>query len=86
MSTPLAAMLSSFTQSTRLLRLSTPLGADNLLAECVRGEETISAGFRFTIGALATDAAIGLRSLLGKLAPAWRFDVAAADAAFQEAE
>ncbi|WP_404932121.1 type VI secretion system tip protein VgrG [Massilia atriviolacea] len=66
MSTPLAALLSSFTQSTRLLRLSTPLGADNLLAECVRGEETISAGFRFTIGALATDAAIGLRSLLGQ--------------------
>ncbi|CUI03689.1 VgrG protein [Janthinobacterium sp. CG23_2] len=66
MSNHLAALLSSFTQTTRLLRLSTPLGADTLLAECVRGEETISAGFSFTISALSTDAAISLRALLGQ--------------------
>ncbi|RSZ59628.1 type VI secretion system tip protein VgrG [Massilia atriviolacea] len=61
-----AALLSSFTQTTRLLRLTTPLGANTLLAECVRGEETISAGFGFTISALSTDAGIELRSLLGQ--------------------
>lgn len=54
------------TQVTRLLRLTTPLGADTLLAECVRGEEAISAPFSFDISALSTDAGIALRSLLGQ--------------------
>ena len=58
--------LHSYTQATRLLRLTTRLGRDALLAECVRGNEFISKGFAFTISALSTDAAISLRSLLGQ--------------------
>ncbi len=61
-----AALLSRFTQTTRLLRLATPLGADTLLAECVHGEETISGGFTFTISALSHDADIALHALLGQ--------------------
>ena len=60
------AILSGLTQATRLLRLTTPLGADVLRAECVRGEEGLSLGFRFQIAALSTDAAIALKSLLGQ--------------------
>ena len=60
------ALLGSFTQTTRLLRLTTPLGSDELLAECVRGEESISAGYTFTISALSTNADIPLRPLLGQ--------------------
>ncbi|MCE3605081.1 type VI secretion system tip protein VgrG [Massilia sp. P8910] len=66
MSNHVAALSGSFTQTTRLLRLTTPLGADTLLAECVRGEETISAGFSFTISALALDASLALSALLGQ--------------------
>ncbi|MGJ9417863.1 type VI secretion system Vgr family protein [Massilia sp. CMS3.1] len=54
-----------FTQNTRLLRLSTPAGAD-LLAECVRGEEALSRGYTFRIDALSPDAHIPLKSLLGQ--------------------
>lgn len=60
------ALLSRFTQATRLLRLTTPLGSNELLAECVRGEESISGGFAFTISALSADAGISLRALLGQ--------------------
>lgn len=59
------ASLVRFTQDTRLLALHTPAGA-GLLAECVRGEEAISAGFRFRIDALSTDSHLSLRSLLGQ--------------------
>lgn len=62
----LQALLDAFTQQNRLLRLSTPLGPDRLLAECVRGEEGIGQGFRFQVSALSTDAAIPLKSLLGQ--------------------
>ena len=55
-----------FTQDTRLLRLTTPLGPDKLLAECLRGEESMSRGFRFELSALSTDARIALKSLLGQ--------------------
>ena len=48
------------------MRLTTPLGADTLVAECVRGDEGISAGYTFQIVALAPDAAIALRTLLGQ--------------------
>ena len=48
------ALLAGFSQSTRLLKLTTPLGADVLLAECVRGEEGIGTGFSFKIAALST--------------------------------
>jgi type VI secretion system secreted protein VgrG len=61
----LLALLSRFTQDTRLIRLSTPLGVD-LLAECVRGEEGISQGYAFKIDALSTDAHIELKTLLGQ--------------------
>ena len=59
-------LLGGFTQTTRLLRLTTPLGRDELLAECVRGEEAISGGYSFTISALSTNSDISLRSLLGQ--------------------
>ncbi|QOL49907.1 type VI secretion system Vgr family protein [Massilia litorea] len=63
-----AALLASFnrfTQDTRLLRLTTPLGID-LLAECVRGEEGISKGYSFRVDALCTDAHLSLKSLIGQ--------------------
>jgi type VI secretion system secreted protein VgrG len=55
-----------FTQDTRLLRLTTPLGPDKLLAECLRGEESLSRGFCLELSALSTDAHIPLKSLLGQ--------------------
>jgi type VI secretion system secreted protein VgrG len=61
----LLASFSRFTQDTRLLRLTTPLG-DGLLAECVRGEEGISKGYSFRIDALCTDAHLSLKSLIGQ--------------------
>jgi type VI secretion system secreted protein VgrG len=61
----LLASFNRFTQDTRLLRLTTPLGQD-LLAECVRGEESISGGFPFRIDALSLDAHLSLRSLIGQ--------------------
>jgi type VI secretion system secreted protein VgrG len=60
------ALLSGFTQSTRILKLSTPLGTDTLLAECVRAEEGLSQGFQLKIAALSTDATIPLKSLIGQ--------------------
>jgi type VI secretion system secreted protein VgrG len=59
------ALLTRFTQATRLLRLTTPLGTD-LLAECVRGEEGISQGYAFEVEVLSTDASIELKTLLGQ--------------------
>ena len=61
----LLASFGSFTQDTRLLRLTTPLGSA-LLAECMRGEEGISRGFRFSIDALCTEADVRLKSLVGQ--------------------
>jgi len=66
MSKQIPSFVSDFTQTTRLLRLHTPLGADRLLAECVRGEEAIGEGYRFTISALSLDAGISLRTLVGQ--------------------
>lgn len=54
-----------FTQNTRLIRLTTPLGED-LLAECVHGEESISGGYRFKIDALCLDAHLPLKVLVGQ--------------------
>ena len=61
----LLASFNRFTQGTRLLRLTTPLGQD-LLAECVRGEEAISRGYTFRIDALCTDAHLPLKTLIGQ--------------------
>ncbi len=55
-----------FTQDTRLLRITTPLGPDQVLAECVRGDEGLSRGFRFEVSVLSTDAHIPLKSLIGQ--------------------
>jgi type VI secretion system secreted protein VgrG len=60
------ALFSEYTQITRLLRLTTPLGPNRLLAECVRGEEAIGEGYAFTISALSLDAGISLRALIGQ--------------------
>jgi type VI secretion system secreted protein VgrG len=61
----MSALLSRFTQDTRLIRLTTALGND-LLAECVRGEEAISQGYAFDIDALSTDAQLELKRLIGQ--------------------
>lgn len=61
----LLASLTRYTQDTRLVRLTTPLGVD-LLAQCVLGEEGISQGYRFKVDALCTDAHIPLKALLGQ--------------------
>jgi type VI secretion system VgrG family protein len=54
-----------FTQHRRILRLSLPAGVD-LLAESLRGDEGIDEGFRFQVTALALDADIPLKTLLGQ--------------------
>jgi type VI secretion system VgrG family protein len=59
-------LLSLFSQETRLLHLTTPLGADLLIPECVRGEEALSGGYRFQVTALSQDASLSLRALIGQ--------------------
>ena len=60
------ALISRFTQDTRFIKLHTPSGANQLLADCVRVEEGLSEGFALHIAALSTDAAIPLKSLVGQ--------------------
>ena len=55
-----------FTQAGRLLKLTTPLGPNLLLAECVKGEDALGQGFCFTVSALSTDSVIPLRRLIGQ--------------------
>jgi type VI secretion system VgrG family protein len=55
-----------FTQDTRLLRLTTPLGPDQLLVECMRGEEALDRNYSIQLSLLSTDADIPLKSLLGQ--------------------
>ncbi|MEO7578246.1 MAG: type VI secretion system tip protein TssI/VgrG [Massilia sp.] len=62
----LKALFGSPTQDTRLLRLTTPFGATQLLAECVRAEEGLSQDFSLHIAALSTDARIELKTLIGQ--------------------
>ncbi|WP_158590467.1 type VI secretion system Vgr family protein [Noviherbaspirillum cavernae] len=62
----LRAHLTRYTQDTRLLRLTTSLGADALLVERIEGEEGLSQGFCFRIHALSTDARLDLHGLLGQ--------------------
>src|SRR5690606_8654771 len=62
----LASLFSPLTQHARLLRLTTPIGPECLLAECVRGVEGIDHGYRLEITALSTDAHIALKTLLGQ--------------------
>ncbi|MEC5163878.1 type VI secretion system Vgr family protein, partial [Janthinobacterium sp. CG_S6] len=65
-SSSLQALLAGFTQSTRLLQLTTPLGPDKLLVECLRGEEGLSQGYSLKVAALSSDARIPLKSLIGQ--------------------
>jgi type VI secretion system VgrG family protein len=62
----LEGLAGRFDQNRRILRLSSPLGDEALLAECMRGEEEISRGFRLEVDALSLDASIPLKSLLGQ--------------------
>jgi type VI secretion system secreted protein VgrG len=59
-------LFTGFTQNTRLLRLTTPLGRNKLIVECMRGEEGLSQCYEFKITVLSTDAAIASKSLLGQ--------------------
>ncbi|PPD04130.1 MAG: type VI secretion system tip protein VgrG [Methylobacter sp.] len=58
--------LSAWSQQDRLLRLNTPLGEEVLLAESVNGFEDLQHGYRFDISALATDAHLSLKTLIGQ--------------------
>jgi type VI secretion system secreted protein VgrG len=60
------AALAGLTQSSRLLRLHTPLGAEVLLAEALHGDEGIDSDFRLHVSALSTDASLRLKALLGQ--------------------
>jgi type VI secretion system VgrG family protein len=62
----LEVLAGRFTQDCRILRLSTVLGDEALLAESLRGEEEIDRGFRFQVAALSPDATIPLKSLMGQ--------------------
>ena len=62
----MSAVPSYFTQDTRLLQLTTPLGPEKLIVECMRGEEGISQGYKLTLTVLSTDADISSRPLLGQ--------------------
>jgi type VI secretion system secreted protein VgrG len=62
----LVQLFPRFTQDTRLLRLSTPLGPDKVLVECARGEESLSRSYSLQLSVLSTDARIPLKSLLGQ--------------------
>lgn len=65
-STVLHELAGNFTQQRRILRLTTVLGDQTLLAESLRGGEGLSQGFRFEVAALSLDAAIPLKSLIGQ--------------------
>lgn len=55
-----------YVQHRRVLKLTTPLGEDVLLAESLRGSEGLSEGFRLEVAALSLDAAIPLKRLVGQ--------------------
>jgi type VI secretion system secreted protein VgrG len=72
----LAQFTAAFKQTNRLLRLHTPLGANVLLAESLKGIETISGaapsaasditGYQLQIDALSTNAHLQLKALIGQ--------------------
>lgn len=74
MTSPIASLASAvleslagrYAQHRRVLKLTTPLGEDVLLAESLRGNEGLSEGFRFEVAALSLNAAIPLKSLIGQ--------------------
>ncbi|MFZ6747644.1 type VI secretion system Vgr family protein [Undibacterium sp. Ren11W] len=58
--------LGDWTQHQRVLRLNTPLGPNQLMAESFTGVESLSEGFKFEIIALSGNAHLALRSLIGQ--------------------
>jgi type VI secretion system secreted protein VgrG len=60
------SLFGAWSQTERMLRLTTPLGATQLLAESFQGTEGLSEGFRLEIIALSTNAHIELKTLLGQ--------------------
>jgi type VI secretion system secreted protein VgrG len=72
----LAQFTAAFKQTNRLLRLHTPLGPNVLLAESLKGIETISGaapsaacnitGYQLQIDALSTNAHLQLKALIGQ--------------------
>jgi type VI secretion system secreted protein VgrG len=60
------ALLESFFQDSRLLRLTTPLGPNKLVAECLRGSEAVGECYVLTMTAVSSDPAIALKSLVGQ--------------------
>lgn len=56
----------TYTQSTRPLRIDTPLGEDKLLLVSLSGRESVSALFTFQLDLMAEDDAIDPKKLLGK--------------------
>ncbi|WP_175908711.1 MULTISPECIES: type VI secretion system Vgr family protein [Burkholderia] len=62
----LQALLGGWTQHERFLQLTTPLGKDVLVAECLDGWEAIDGGgFRFQITALSDNPALPIARLVG---------------------
>jgi type VI secretion system VgrG family protein len=61
-----AALFANFTQTSRILKLHTPLGSNVLLAESLFGEEGIDTAYCLQLSALSTDSSLSLRSLLGQ--------------------
>ena len=55
-----------WSQHDRLLRLTTPTGAEQLLVESLHGVEDLSQGYRFNLTALSQDAHIELKTLIGQ--------------------
>jgi type VI secretion system secreted protein VgrG len=74
MTSPIASLASAvleslagrYGQHRRVLKLTTPLGEDVLLAEHLRGSEGLSEGFRLEVAALSLDASIPLKTLIGQ--------------------
>ena len=60
------SLFSAWSQTERMIRLTTPLGPTQLLAESFKGTEGLSEGFRFEIIALSTNAHLELKTLLGQ--------------------
>ena len=61
-----ALLAAHWNQNDRLLRLTTPLGADTLLAEHLQGTEDLHHGYRLQLDALSEDAHLVLKSLIGQ--------------------
>ena len=60
--------MSSVTQATRFLSLTTPLGDSALLLERFTGHEALSSLFEYTLDLLSEDAAIAFNAMVGKTA------------------